>query len=490
MLKKHIESIHETEVTSSSINQTVIVIDDEIDTQKFVDIIKCLQCEETFSDKPTLDKHTKSLHTQLLQVDQTSKYTALSKAVAVQENLKLKAIKELEELKIKLKEEKSEKERKEAETLQKLMEEENQNKAREKIHKKNIKQFQEKIVALEDTIKNYIIELDKQVQLKEKYAEEMKTIINIIKTHKALKDLKIDLQNVLSIEENELPINQEESNETSDNEWEDIESNEPVINDNGYVKVLRRRKKKRQNRRKQALNKLIEKCKKCDEQFASKSELKTHAQKHVVKLPFECKKCNEKFTTYQSLKQHTASCHTITGQISNSTAHTRKHKEKSEDGCNQRRTTFATEKEVQEHSTFNHTSIIPIKCRLCKFQTARQVDFLLHMESHNTENFRRRVCSWYRQDKCRFGKKCWILHADPPQCIFRNNCRAWPQCKFSHLEVCLNYRECADKNCNLEHPSRPFLGPSSPQKTPNIFSTQEFPQIHIQRSQGVKWKRL
>ena len=124
MLKKHIESIHETEVTSSSINQTVIVIDDEIDTQKFVDIIKCLQCEETFSDKTTLDKHTKSLHTQLLQVDQTSKYTALSKAVAVQENLKLKAIKELEELKIKLKEEKSEKERKEAETLQKLMEEE------------------------------------------------------------------------------------------------------------------------------------------------------------------------------------------------------------------------------------------------------------------------------------------------------------------------------------------------------------------------------
>ena len=139
MLKKHIESIHETEVTSSSINQTLIVIDDEIDTQNFLDIIKCLQCEETFSDKPTLDKHTKSLHTQLLPVDQTSKYTALSKAVAVQENLKLKAIKELEELKIKLKEEKSEKERKEAETLQKLMEEENQNKAREKIHKKNIK---------------------------------------------------------------------------------------------------------------------------------------------------------------------------------------------------------------------------------------------------------------------------------------------------------------------------------------------------------------
>ena len=41
---------------------------------------------------------------------------------------------------------------------------------------------------LGNTMKNYVIELDKQVQLKEKYAEEKKTLTNIIKNHLALKN--------------------------------------------------------------------------------------------------------------------------------------------------------------------------------------------------------------------------------------------------------------------------------------------------------------
>ena len=43
---------------------------------------------------------------------------------------------------------------------------------------------------LEETIREGYIELDKQVQLKEKIAEEKKMLDNIIKTHKYLRGLR------------------------------------------------------------------------------------------------------------------------------------------------------------------------------------------------------------------------------------------------------------------------------------------------------------
>ena len=184
----------------------------------------------------------------------------------------------------------------------------------------------------------------------------------------------------------------------------------------------------------------------------------------------DCKECKITFITEEELENHT-----------------REHNNSAIYACGKCEDTYNTEQELKTHTT-THRSSVPIKCRLCEFITERQVDFLLHMESHSNEtekiNSRKKVCSWYLQGKCRFGSKCWNFHSTPPQCIFKSNCRAWPQCRFGHYEICQNYQECKEQNCNLEHPSKPFLGSAPPQKTPNIFSRKEFPEI--QRGSGQK----
>ena len=446
MLKKHIESNHENRksLNTSTVQPAIVIVDTVEDehiervpenvenVEKSSDLVKCLRCEEMFLDTSNLQKHINTNHGENLQP--TLDNTNLSQDVIDQNK------REIEDLKNQVKEQNEIMKKKENEMLLKIKELENESKVKDKSHKKNIKQLEGKVVMLGNTIKNYVIELDKQVQLKEKYAEEKKTLTNIIKNHIMLKDLKIDLQHVLSVENDDNSNPNQELLITSENEWEDIEPDE--TNSNGFVKVINKRKKRMTKQRKTLhQNRTITEkvsCTKCGEKFDNSAELNTHVAKHISKLTFECEDC--------------------------------KH-------------TFAEEKNLKDHIKTSHKSVIPIKCQLCKFSTAKQVDFLLHMESHNSDSFknnfkpRRKVCRWFLSGTCRFGKDCRNIHRAPPQCIFKSKCRAWPQCKFGHYEVCKDNQACFDQNCKLEHPSKPFLGSNCPQKTPNINSHLEFPPI-------------
>ena len=257
----------------------------------------------------------------------------------------------------------------------------------------------------------------------------------------------------------------------SENEWEDIDPEETCKN--GFVKVVNKRKRKRLMRRHASnisqVSKNNESSTKCDGKFSSKQDSNIHSEKHTTKSTINCKKCKITFNTAKELENHS-----------------REHNNSSTYTCRKCDDTYNTEQELKNHSAL-HRSSVPIKCQLCLFITERQTDFLLHMESHSNEDkkpySRQRVCKWYLRGKCRYGSKCWNLHTDPPQCIYKNKCRAWPQCKFGHYEICQKFQECNYQSCNLEHPSKPFLGPACPIKTPNIFSDTEFPRI--QRRTGV-----
>ena len=148
-----------------------------------------------------------------------------SVTIEEQKNINIEALREVEDLRAKLKEQNEVREKNEKEMSLKLIEIENQSKANDKSYKRNIKLLQDKIVTMDEAMKNYVIELDKQVQLKEKYAEEKKTLTNIIKTHITLKDLQVELKQILSIEDGE------KSN-----------ANEQIIasSDNGKILILRK----------------------------------------------------------------------------------------------------------------------------------------------------------------------------------------------------------------------------------------------------------
>ena len=329
--------------------------------------------------------------------------------------------------------------------------------------------FQNKIKILENTTKKYEAELDKQVQLKEKFAEENKTLRNIIKNHIELKDLKIELQNVLSVE-NLREVN-DENGEILDEEWEDI-SEETEEND-GFVKVVNKRKKKLLKHQFKEVS-----CKNRGQRFNKNRKLKKHLDKHTAESKHTCNVCSIPFNSEHDLKNHVSINHKEPLK-----EHETIDKAKSKYHCEKCNINLETEQGLTDHKSTSHGSIIPIKCRLCEFHTLSQTNFLLHMESHNREQNKinckpvKSTCRWFLRGSCRFGNKCWNSHTEPPQCIFKSKCRDWPNCHYGHYEVCERFNECRNQNCLLEHPSKPFLGPVRTQKPPNIHSIQEFPKL-------------
>ena len=278
MLKKHIETYHQNYGSmNTSLQKSVTVTDDLINDENFRKVHKSVEnCDKC------------------------------SEAIEEQKNVNIRALIEVEDLKSKLKEQNEVKEKNEKEMLMKIKDIENQSKANDKNYKKKVKQLQDKIVILDESMKNFVIELDKQVQLKEKYAEEKKTLTNIIKTHITLKDLQVELNQILSIEDGEESNTNDEVIATSDNEWEDIDS-DGTEND-GFVKVLSRRKKRllkqlQPVKKSKTRNKTIS-CSICDEKLTSKSELDTHRAKHVNNSSFDCKNCKRTFSSEKNLEDH------------------------------------------------------------------------------------------------------------------------------------------------------------------------------------------
>ena len=87
------------------------------------------------------------------------------------------------------------------------------------------KKLEATIKKLEKAVKDGFIELDKQVQLKEKDAEEKKMLREIINTHIKLKSLKKDLGNVLNKESKNGEVKSTSEVQENDSDWEDVEEN-------------------------------------------------------------------------------------------------------------------------------------------------------------------------------------------------------------------------------------------------------------------------
>ena len=100
---------------------------------------------------------------------------------------------------------------------------------------------------LEETVKHGYEELDKQVQLKEKFAEEKKILKEIIATHQSLKSLHKDFAQVMKDQQENLNIsstnlNKEQDNRNSEEEWEDIDANEEALNDKKEKRITMTRR--------------------------------------------------------------------------------------------------------------------------------------------------------------------------------------------------------------------------------------------------------
>ena len=144
MLKKHIENYHETEVTTSQQEQDSINIDEEtnegnveetleiiVKRSMIFNTVNCTKCEQTFSDSASLEDHTKHSHVEascdiheecmnkldLLEKEQKAERQKFTHAFSEEEKSKLKAVKEVEELKMKIIVEKEEKEKREKDII-------------------------------------------------------------------------------------------------------------------------------------------------------------------------------------------------------------------------------------------------------------------------------------------------------------------------------------------------------------------------------------
>ena len=152
-------------------------------------------------------------------------------------------------------------------------------------------------------------------------------------------------------------------------------------------------------------------CDKCKGKMQSKSHLEEHIKKqHTNDRDFECDKCDVKTKSMSLLEEH----------IKNDHSHTSEDYES--DKCNE---TFESKSSLEDHIKSHHNKnskvLIQLKCVLCEFQMEMQTNFLLHMESHEGRPTFNRVERTYEQ------------------CRFKQDGRFWPNCSFSHHEVCTKY---------------------------------------------------
>ena len=151
---------------------------------------------------------------------------------------------------------------------------------------------------------------------------------------------------------------------------------------------------------------------------------------------------------------------------------------------------------LQQHMRIVHEpeTATEIKCAICKFTTETSVQFLLHMETHNSNKKHSSpiICRWFLQGRCSFGDRCWNKHSsspssnspssnrpssNPPQCRFKSKCNAWPFCQYGHYDVCELFQECRNQSCRLEHPPRPFLDQAQTNLPPDLNSFSKFPHL-------------
>ena len=134
--------------------------------------VNCTKCEQTFSDSASLEDHTKHSHVEasfdineecmnkldLLEKEQKAERQKFTHAFSEEEKSKLKAVKEVEELKLKIIVEKEEKEKREKDIIKKIIDVEQRMKVSNSSNNDDLKRkLDEEIIKNNSTNK----ELDK-----------------------------------------------------------------------------------------------------------------------------------------------------------------------------------------------------------------------------------------------------------------------------------------------------------------------------------------
>ena len=151
-------------------------------------------------------------------------------------------------------------------------------------------------------------------------------------------------------------------------------------------------------------------CDKCDFTAAQVNVLNEHMEIHR----HNCDYCQASFNTKGMCRRHLKEMHNI-----------------------------CSDKQPRASDTDNGPE--KFTCEKCDFQGKSKLQMEKHMKVRH--GFRA-VCHFWRKGFCKNGNECPFSHPhQPPVCVNGDCCLFWPQCKFSHQEVCKFQNACKHEFC-------------------------------------------
>ena len=297
---------------------------------------------------------------------------------------------------------------------------------------------------------------------------------------------------------------QEEIDKESDPEVVEIEEDDSDISNEELADVYLRNKNDTGTKPK---NKL--KCISCAFEAKDEKLLRGHMSLHrpgngnyeggvlSYKDGYSCNRCSESFKTMGLIKRHMKTKHGITITASPPDVDGAKSHPKDKvwikcDRCNYK---AETKEDLIKHLDAYHVTK-QVRCNICQMMADSNAHLKDHMENqHNSrnnrtwrENFHKQkqkptnqkpVCKFWLKGNCFHGQDCRFSHTN-----FDNNtilcrdgdyCLFWPNCKYTHVEMCRYQENCLRQNCPFVHGNANFLESGQNMPAPNINSQQDFP---------------
>ena len=166
-------------------------------------------------------------------------------------------------------------------------------------------------------------------------------------------------------------------------------------------------------------------CSKCNFVAVKEDLLTEHSKIHR----FGCEKCIETFMTKGLLNRHIKDKHIPNEPVRPNETESPQDEQTSEDR-------FQREPE-------------PFRCEKCDFKGKSK----LQMEKHwKVAHGFKAVCLFWRNGDCYKGSECPYSHpVSAPICRDGEFCLFWPQCRYSHPEICRYQKACRNHFCPFIH---------------------------------------